>query len=84
MEGGLLKITKHPCHLCSSEALSGTQDRRTNTIIKIVPILLLAQKISSVWEAMSQELWRKSKCIYIRFCHLNDQMYISYKSGYHV
>ena len=60
MEGDLLRITKHLFHLCSSEALSGTLDRRTNTVVKIVPILLLAQKIPSVWEAMSQELWRKS------------------------
>ena len=42
MERGLSRITKHPFHLCGSEALSGTEDRRPNIVVKVVLILLVA------------------------------------------
>lgn len=55
--------TRHPFHLYGFEAFSGNEDKKANIRRNNVPVALIAQEISQVWGALSQELWIKTKWI---------------------
>ena len=40
-------------------SFSGTEDKRPSVIAKDAPIVFVAEDISKVWGAMSQEPWRR-------------------------
>ena len=53
VERGLLWIAWHPCHPWGSEVISGTEEKRPNTVRKDAPLLLF-QEILRVLGAVSQ------------------------------
>ena len=44
----MLCITRHPFHLCVSDAFSGKEDKNPNIITKDAPNILIADKIPRV------------------------------------
>lgn len=63
---------KYPFYFYVFEAMSGTGMRKHN-MTKDAPIVLIVQETLSVWDFVSQEVWKKTKYIWeIYFGHLNE------------
>jgi len=67
VERVLLSITRQSFHLYGSGAILGTKDKRSNILIKDVPIALISQEIPRVFGICEPKTVDE------------DQMYISYK-----
>ena len=86
VERNLLRITRHPFHLYGSEGISGTEDKRSNILTKDVPVAPICSGNSKgggscqLGSVDKDQIWVRVRKMY--FGHLNDQIYISYKSQY--
>ena len=64
VERGSLEVTGHTFPFYDSKVFLETEDTKPNIIAKDVPISLII-KILRILGAVSQELWMKTKCIFL-------------------
>ena len=65
VEKGLLWIAGHSLHLYGSETFSRTGSKRQNIVTTLAPMACFTHKTQRIWWTVSQELWRKTKSLFL-------------------